>query len=258
MVAEGGNPRQVDSPLGHGDNHVATRRPGSHRTMILPLLVVFAAVLVGLLAGGKLRAFEWARVRWWALAPLGLALQLAPLQELGVSRDWATAALVASFPVLLTFVLRNVVQPGFPLLFVGLALNLAVIAPNFGMPVSVGAARMTGGDAAVRALLLEDNVKHHLMTEDDVLRPLGDVIGIARPWQLVLSVGDLFVYTGLAWWALGVMLAGTPSGSASPGAERSRPRGYRGKHRPTQIPGSVAPDPVVVIPAAAERSEIGR
>ena len=64
-------------------------------------------------------------------------------------------------------------------MIVGLLLNLVVVVANGGMPVRAEAITTSGGDPAV----LQDSTvgKHHLMTEDDVLWHLGDVIGSRAP-----------------------------------------------------------------------------
>jgi Family of unknown function (DUF5317) len=226
--------------------------------MLVPIIVIVIALAVGLLAGGTLRGFEHVRLRWWVLAPLGLAMQAAPWQRVGLSQDAALALLIGSYPVLLVFLLKNMTSPGFPILFVGLALNLAVIAPNAGMPVSAGAIRSAGGVSAVGELRATVDVKHHVMTNDDVLRPLGDVIGIPEPWGEVMSVGDLLTYAGLAWWVLAAMQVGSPSRTEPLPAPRSRSRGYRGKHRPQALGSSSSGPAPPLRPVPAGRSGTSR
>jgi len=221
--------------------------------MLLPLAAILLAVLLGYLAGGRLRAFEALHLRWWPLAPIGLAMQLAPLEELGVEPDVVTWVLIASYPVLLLFLLRNYRVPGFLLLFVGLAFNFAVIAANRGMPVSGDAVLRAGGPAALEELIATGDAKHHLLTSEDVLGPLADVIGIPEPVGSVASAGDLLAYAGLGWMVVGVMLAPTPETSLRPARAR---RGYRGKHRPGRRPPPGSP--LALPPAAAVRSGTAR
>ena len=98
--------------------------------MLLPLLIIAVAVVAGYLAGGRLRGFETLHLRWWFLAILGLAMQAVVIPTEGDEMREAVAAgvLVASYPVLLVFLGVNLRVPGFAVIFVGLALNLAVIA----------------------------------------------------------------------------------------------------------------------------------
>jgi uncharacterized protein DUF5317 len=208
--------------------------------MVLPLIVIVAAAIAGFLAGGRLKAFEHLKLRWWALAPIGLAMQVTALPgALGGGRDEVEAVvLVASFPVLLVFVARNIGLPGFAMLFVGLALNFAVIAPNAGMPVSVEAVRAAGGAEAVRELVESQDGKHHVLTDEDVLVPLADVIAVAEPVGQVFSVGDVTIYLALVWFVVGAMRAPIPATGLP---EHPRPRGYRGKHRVYRTPPPGAP-----------------
>jgi len=214
--------------------------------MILLLTVAGIAVGAGYALGGRLSRLEGLAMRWWPLAPVGLVLQFAVLpRELDPSwlTDWTL--LVASYAALLSFAGANVNVPGFPLLFLGLALNLAVIAPNGGMPVSRDALR--GADPA-RAMELEGGKgKHHVMDPDELLSPLGDVIPVGGPFRETVSVGDLFMYSGMALAIVGAMRA--PTATAAPASSSSH-RGYRGKHRPYRsLPRSVRA--LVPHPAAA-------
>ena len=189
--------------------------------MSLIAVIVVVSVVAGLLAGGSLRTFEHMRVHWWALAPIGLALQGVPLPE--VSDLLASAALLGSYGMLLAFTAVNRRLPGAALVFVGLALNLAVIAPNGGMPVDPVAVRAAGA----RVLTIEDTAKHHVLSSDDALPFLADVIAVPRPAGVVVSFGDILLYGGVM-----VFLVTTMRGRAR---ENVRPPArwfpmYRGKH----------------------------
>ena len=163
--------------------------------------------------------------------------------------------LVASYPVLLVFLGVNLRVPGFAVIFVGLALNLAVIAPNGGMPVSPSALRAAGGSAAdIRELETSDDVKHHVRTEEDVFAVIGDTIPVPL-LKIVVSPGDLLAYAGVGWTVIAVMLRREPM-PMDLRTKRRRPSGYRGKHRPGVFPAvgrkrRAAKPPV---PAAATRS----
>jgi hypothetical protein len=193
------------------------------------LLILVIALLAGLLAGGSLRSFERVRVHWWALAVVGLALQAAPVPDVGsVDPDLVAALMfVGSYAALLSFVTINRRLPGAPLILAGLALNLVVIAPNGGMPVDAAALRRAGAEAVT----IEGNAKHHLMTEDDVLPFLGDVIAVPKPAGLIMSVGDVLLYAGVMWFVVMTML-GRARENVRPPARRLQM--YRGKHLPPE------------------------
>jgi len=130
--------------------------------------------------------------------------------------------------VLLALVAVNRRAPGAALMAVGLALNLAVVAFNGGMPVSRAAIRAVGG-AGDRTVVVEDGAKHHAMTESDVLRPLADVIPVPRPIGIVFSIGDVLLYAGIAVFLVSVT-RGRFRENLRPPARRFLM--YRGKHSP--------------------------
>jgi Family of unknown function (DUF5317) len=213
------------------------------------LIAIVAAALVGLLVGGSLRNFERLRVHWWVLAFAGLALQIVPVPEVATVPIWAVGAamLVASYVLLLTFLTVNRWIPGAGLMAIGLLLNLAVVATNGGMPVGARAVEAAGGSAT--ALADGAGAKHHVMNDQDVLTPLGDVIPIPPPIGVVLSIGDALLYLGIAWFVVQVMR----------GRSRENPRpiavwfpAYRGKHAPGywRMPARYRS----AAPVAAERS----
>lgn len=197
--------------------------------MLLVLIVIGLAVCIGFVAGGSLRPFERFQVHWWGVALVGLALQGIPFTS-GVSQPIGTAALLGSYVLLGSFAFVNRRLPAVWLVMVGLALNFVVIGINDGMPVSAGALEVSG--ASAQGLAGEGTLKHHLMGPGDRLTPLGDVIGIPPPVGVVISIGDVILYGGIAILVVAVMLGRS--------GENRRPparwfQGYRGKHlRPRQ------------------------
>ena len=161
------------------------------------LIVVVAAVAVGLLAGGSIRSFPTITLRWWPLALVGLALQVAPVPD-----RYSFAALVTSLALLLVFAFINLRSPGFILIFAGLMLNAVVIVSNHGMPVTRTA--LAGSDqtvaAAVSELQANGGAKHHLANDGSILLPLADAMGIAAPVGAIVSVGDVCIYLGVGWF----------------------------------------------------------
>ncbi len=196
------------------------------------LLILAAAVAAGLLAGGSLRPFERIRVHWWGLAAAGLALQAAPVPSVAFVDPgvMATLLLLSSYGALLSFTAINRRLPGASLILAGLALNLAVIAPNGGMPVDAGAMRRAGGESVT----IEGDVKHHLMSDDDVLPFLGDTIAIPEPVGLIVSAGDLELYGGIVLFVIMTML-GRARENVRPPARWFQM--YRGKHLSPELRG---------------------
>jgi hypothetical protein len=196
--------------------------------MSLFFSVIALAVLAGYLAGGHISRFTQLQLRWWALAPVAFALQGVPLPDGGDGADLAIRMLVfgASYALVLIFAIKNWRIAGVPIVVVGLVLNGLVVTLNGGMPVSK-AALLASGQRDTLVLLQDDQAaKHHLMGDDTVLPFLGDVLAIGAPIEQVISIGDVFVYAGLAWLIVAVM-RGQTGGLDRP----QEPEPYRGRHR---------------------------
>ena len=195
--------------------------------MKLLLSVLVLSVCLGYLFEGRLHRLEALRPRWWGLVIIGLGIQFVRLPDGATGTDLVirTAVLALCYSLLLTFALVNVRMPGMFLVVIGLACNMTVIVANGGMPASAQAL-IDSGQADVLADVREQGAdKHHLMTDDDRLTFLADVIAVPQPIGQAVSVGDILVYAGLTWLIVATMRGWTPS--ARPAG--SRPR--RGKHR---------------------------
>ncbi|HJX07989.1 MAG TPA: DUF5317 family protein [Actinomycetota bacterium] len=199
---------------------------------LVPGLIVLA-VLLGYLLGGRLSRFENLRINRWGLAILGAVLtaiaNLFPALSIGPIPDTVVGPilLALSYFLLAVFLISNRWIPAGYVMIAGLLLNLVVVVANGGMPVRAEAITTSGGDPAV----LQDATvgKHHLMSDDDVLWHLGDVIGVPEPIGVVLSPGDVLLYGGMVYSIVQIMR----------GRRRENPRplalwfpGYRGKHAP--------------------------
>jgi hypothetical protein len=195
--------------------------------MKLLLAVVVLSVCLGYLFGGRLDRLEALRPRWWGLVILGLGIQFIPLPNGASGTDLVirTAVLALSYSLLLTFALVNVRMPGMFLVVIGLACNMTVIVANGGMPASAQALIDSGQEDVVAYVREQGADKHHLLTDDDRLTFLADVIAVPQPISQAVSVGDILVYAGLTWLVVATMRGWTPS--ARPAG--SQPR--RGKHR---------------------------
>jgi hypothetical protein len=168
--------------------------------MKLTLVAITIAIVAGLLAGGRLTNLAAAKIRWSALALVGLALQVLPVSGHGLS----LGLLFLSFGILLIFALANLRLPGFALILLGLAMNFSVIAANGGMPVTRSALLASGQQDTLELLVHDGGAKHHLAVGSDVFLPLADVIALPGIDQVV-SPGDIATYGGVIWlvvWCL--------------------------------------------------------
>jgi hypothetical protein len=186
---------------------------------------VVLGVLLGLALGGSIRNLDRLRLRWWGLALIGLALQLAPVGSSSANEtDWLAAALLGlSFISLFVFLAANFRVAGVPLVTLGIALNALAIGLNGGMPVSDSALRSAYTDPVAyrttkTVLIHQGPPKHHLAEGDTLLRPITDVIGLGPPVEQVFSAGDLIAMAGIVW-LLAAATRGEP-GRRSPGRRR--------------------------------------
>jgi hypothetical protein len=160
------------------------------------LLVAVAALLAGKLTGGRLHHVAEAGIRVPWLAGAGLLMQVASVYVTS-----ADPIMLASFVALTVFAALNLHRSGFAVLGLGVLLNFAVVAVNGGMPISPEALVQAGDAAQIPEL--ERGVggaKWHLAGPEDVLLPLSDVVVIPPPIGEVVSVGDLLVDAGMAWF----------------------------------------------------------
>jgi hypothetical protein len=163
--------------------------------MRLIMFTVVAATAAGVLAGGTLRGFPSTTIRAGWLALTGVVLQFVP-----VGGTLGTALLFTSFAALMAFALLNIRTHGFALILLGLALNAIVIVANQGMPVTRDALVGSNQAETLADLVANGGSKHHLADDETILLPLGDVIALGSPLDQAISIGDVCVQLGAAWF----------------------------------------------------------
>lgn len=188
-------------------------------------LVLFVAMSLAVLRGGRLSNLADIRLSFWWLFPLGFGLQaITALLPSDPGFDGLGIGLIlASFLILLGGVYANRHRPGLWMSGLGILLNLTVIALNGGMPVLTEAALVASDYTAIPSNL--GDYKHIFLDDTSRLAFLADVIPIRIAGEgHVLSIGDVFLALGLAqfleaelrkpvqWFKPGVKLRG---GSAS-------------------------------------------
>jgi Family of unknown function (DUF5317) len=187
--------------------------------MTLFIFAVALGVALGYLFHGRLSNLALIHVRWWGLIPVALLLQLGPLPRGGGGTDLLvrTIVLSVSYAMVVVFTLINIRMPGMALISVGVIANFAVIAVNGGMPVSADALRGSGQHDVLTQLRGSAPDQHHLMTDEDSLTFLGDVIAAPPPIARAISIGDIIVCLGLIWF-----MASSMRGLGARGESRSR------------------------------------
>jgi hypothetical protein len=134
-----------------------------------------------------------------ALAFVAVALQVAPAHggQLAALRPWLVGASEVLLAVWFVLNLRGAVGAlrwCLAIALVGSAMNLVVMVPNGGMPVSPAALAAIDG----RGVDVADGhlYKHRLAGAGTVLAPLGDVIPV-RPLRMAASAGDVVLLLGI-------------------------------------------------------------
>ncbi|MCA1840363.1 MAG: DUF5317 domain-containing protein [Actinobacteria bacterium] len=158
-----------------------------------------AGIAIGLIRGGRFSNLSSIKFRYPWLVFVGLAIQIAgELLAAFVNPAFreggrGLTTLAVSYAALIAFVVLNREQPGASLIALGLALNLLVILPNGGMPVSAHAAHIAGFDPSG---YLGTALKHRAMGPGTIFSWLGDVIPIPGLGKVV-SVGDIVLGLGV-------------------------------------------------------------
>jgi MFS family permease len=141
------------------------------------------------------------RFRWTALVFAALAAQIAIYTSLGsrVPATLDTPLHVASYLLLIAFLLANLRVPAFWLVGFGLISNVAVIFANGGrMPVSADAWRAAGRSLSEFGAggISDNNV---LATSHTHLRWLSDIFAVPAqiPYAGVVSIGDCLMVVGM-------------------------------------------------------------
>jgi Family of unknown function (DUF5317) len=102
--------------------------------------------------------------------------------------------LMASYVLILTFCLLNFSVKGFGVIAIGIAMNTLVIGLNRSMPTIP-----VGSDAHGNRIEkpIELTVKHRQERRGDLLKVLDDRIVLPRPFDTVVSFGDLVMAAGI-------------------------------------------------------------
>jgi hypothetical protein len=167
--------------------------------MLWLAIVLFIALAIAVLKGGRLTNLGDVELRAWWLLLIALGLQLGT--SLLPDTDWAeglgVVMVLASFFFLMVLVLLNRNRTGMWLAGLGVLMNFTVIALNGGMPVLAEAAEVASG-FTVTEPDLSGSFKHVILDETSRMTLLSDVIPL-RLWSLgqVISLGDVFLAVGL-------------------------------------------------------------
>ena len=165
--------------------------------MWLLLATALVAVSVVLVTRGSWRSLTNLRVSAAWLLAAGLGVQIA-LEYIDFPKSQIEtvgyALLMVSYGLILAFCFANLSTRGFGVIALGILMNALVIGLNQGMPT-----RPIGLDAhgnRVQKAVVQ-TVKHRQDREDDLLGFLGDKILFPKPFNTLVSMGDLVIAMGI-------------------------------------------------------------
>ncbi|MEE9179240.1 MAG: DUF5317 domain-containing protein [Acidimicrobiia bacterium] len=167
--------------------------------MLWLAIVLFLALTIAMLRGGRLINLGDIELNSWWLLPASLGLQLGTrwLPDETWAETVGVVMVLASFVLLMILVTLNRTKPGMWIVGIGVLMNFTVIAINVGMPVLAGAAEVASG-FTVEEPDISGSFKHVPLDETSRLTFFADVI----PLRLVgigevISLGDIFLALGL-------------------------------------------------------------
>ncbi len=167
------------------------------------------SIIVARLRGGHLRNLENVCIKGWYLFLVAALIQ--GLLSIGKKTDIALAnkilegysvyIIVFTFFLMIVAVILNIKKNYMKMLFIGLVLNLIVMAGNGGkMPVFLNGIEGIRDEISVDVQLPqgEFDIKHEAAGKNTKFIYLADIILIPKPYPLpkILSIGDIFLMLG--------------------------------------------------------------
>jgi hypothetical protein len=191
---------------------------------VLLLYAIVAGLILGRLAGGRLRNLERLRFVWWQLAVGGLAVQAVLFARPVAERVGSEGPLiyVLSTLAVMAALLRNLTRPGLVVIAVGASLNLIAVLANGGaMPSAPEAWLALNGVAALPVSHFSNSV---LIGSDTLVPFLGDIFVWPRPLPLanVFSIGDAIIAVGAVVFLVDAMRTPAPVQERTTGREAAR------------------------------------
>lgn len=165
---------------------------------------VGTSLVVGKLRKGKFSYLKDAEIHKWYLIVFAFLLEFIAvfLSSRGyqfVSNNIFSIHLI-SYSLLFVGIYFNISKLSFKLIMLGTFLNFLVIMLNGGqMPVSQDAMIRAGLTGDLDALINGEIITHTVIGKDTVLKFLGDIFILAKPYPKpkVFSLGDVFLAIGI-------------------------------------------------------------
>lgn len=167
------------------------------------------SIIIAKLRGGRLRNLENIYIEGWYLFFIAAIIQgllsVGKKMDLPLANkilnDYLIYVIVFTYFLMMVAVILNIEKNYMKLLFIGLSLNLIVIASNDGrMPVSLNGIEGIKDGTSINLRLPERDfdIKHEAVDKNTKFVYLADIILIPKPYPLpkILSIGDVFLILG--------------------------------------------------------------
>jgi hypothetical protein len=188
--------------------------------MRLTFFALATGIVAGWAGGGRIGALGRVPLRAWLLLVGAIPLYIVTARSENLSHGYVL--FVASLALVLLFVLCNVPRlPALLIVGIGLALNIATIAVNRGMPYSIDALHHSGIEERQPDRAFRATVQSHPKRADDRLVVLSDRISLL-PLRELLSIGDIVMACGMGLCAYTAMLHDDEVGRGTHGKRRTR------------------------------------
>jgi hypothetical protein len=211
---------------------------------MIMMMVPLAALLIGVLCGGRPDALVRLPLRWLWLVPVAFAVQWVVIRIPTMDPHPALGlVLVASYAAILTFLLINRRLPGLAIAAIGTLLNLTAMVANGGFMPTTQATLAAAGLERTHMVLGQ-----RVLASKDILLPpggglfggLGDTLVLVWPIPQAISIGDILVAVGIG----ALVFFGTQprwGWMSKPGNTGGMPhpsgQGFAAEAQPTHDPG---------------------
>ena len=173
---------------------------------------VGTSLVVGKLRGGSFSNMKDAGLEKWYYFVLGFIVEFAAVymasKGVGFFRENILSIHFLSYLLLFIGIYHNRRSLAFKIVFIGVFLNFLVIMANGGqMPVSGEAMAAIGLTDNMLAIRDGKIITHALMNNHTVLRYLGDILVLPKPYPRpkIFSVGDVFMALGIFMYIQEIM-----------------------------------------------------
>lgn len=167
------------------------------------LVVLFVAILLALLRGGKIAYLADLNIKWRGVIIVGFLIQIVVYNDFWQNnsslKDLTTMAYFVSLGLLVIALVKNYAIPGMKFIAFGFFLNVLAIALNGGyMPASLNAWTTAG----FRPLSADQTYNNSIGIGPNTLLPFfGDIFAIPKGFIFpnVFSIGDLIIAIGAVY-----------------------------------------------------------